>query len=65
MHQGRALTDCATLAPDTKGNVCMIKELNSQRISWVHQHGRRSVVYRYTNMAAVTSRENTIVKEKP
>ena len=29
---------------ERKENVCMIIELNSQRISWVHQHGRRPIV---------------------
>ena len=42
----------------TKGSVCITKEFNSQRIVLGHQHGRRSIVWD-TNMAAVTSCENT------
>ena len=37
----------------------MRKEFNSQRIFWVNQHGRRSLFWN-TNMAAVTSCENTM-----
>ena len=37
----------------------MRKEFNSQRIFWVNQHGRRSLFWN-TNMAAVTSCQNTM-----
>ena len=39
----------------------MRKEFNSQRISLVHQHGRRFIVLN-TNMAALTSRENALYR---
>ena len=41
----------------------MRKEFNSQRISLVHQHGRRFIVSLFwnTNMAAVTSFENALL----
>ena len=43
----------------TKESVCIRKEFNSQRIGLGHQHGRRFIVWG-TNMAAVTSCENTL-----
>ena len=43
----------------TKESVCIRKEFNSQRIGLRHQHGRRFIVLD-TNMATVTSCENTL-----
>ena len=42
-----------------KRSVCIRKEFNSQRIGLGHQHGRRFIVWD-TNMAVVTSCENTL-----
>ena len=43
----------------TKESVCIRKEFNSYRTGLGHQHGRRFIVWN-TNMAAVTSCENTL-----
>ena len=43
----------------TKEGVCIRKEFKSHRIGLGHQHGRRFIVWD-TNMAAVTSCENTL-----
>ena len=43
----------------TKEGVCRRKEFKSHRIGLGHQHGRRFIVWD-TNMAAVTSCENTL-----
>ena len=42
----------------TRESVCIRKEFNFQRTGLGHQHGRRFIVWD-TNMAAVTSCENT------
>ena len=45
----------------TKESVCIRKEFNSRRIGLEHQHGRRFIVFIvFTNMATVTSCENTL-----
>ena len=44
----------------TKESVCIRKEFNSQRIGLGRQHGRRFIVFRDTDMADVTSCENTL-----
>ena len=43
----------------TRESVCIRKEFKSHRIGLGHQHGRRFIVWD-TNMAAVTSCENTL-----
>ena len=43
----------------TKESVCIRKEVNSQRTGLGHQHGRRFMFWD-TNMAVVTSCENTL-----
>ena len=43
----------------TRESVCIRKEFNSHRIGLGHQHGRRFIVWD-SNMAAVTSCENTL-----
>ena len=39
----------------------MWKEFNSHTMFFVHKHGRRFIVL-YTNMAALTSRENELLE---
>ena len=43
----------------TKESVCIRKEVNSHRIGLGHQHCHRFIFWD-TNMAVVTSRENTL-----
>ena len=45
---------------ETRESVSIKKEFNSHRIGLGHQHGRRFIVWD-TNMAAVTSCENTLL----
>ena len=46
---------------ETKESVCIRKQFNSHRIGLGHEHGRRFIVLIWdTNMAAVTSCENTL-----